>query len=206
MYFVLEVTICDFQYKTVSMPKSTKTLVIPDEIILKNIYLIRGQKVMLDKDLAVLYHVETKRLKERVNRNRERFPDDFVLQLTKDEFENLRSQFATSSSSAGKSDWGGIRYLPMAFTEQGVAMLSSVLNSPTAIQVNIQIIRVFTKMRALLLTHKDILLQLEKIEMKLGKHDEQIALVFEYLKKLLTPPPPPPPRQQIGFRRKDESD
>ena len=183
------------------MAKSTKKLPIPDELVMTKIYVIRDQKVMPDKDLAILYEVETKRLKEQVNRNRERCPEDFMFLLTSEEFENLRSQFATSSLT---SRWGGIRYMPMAFTEQGVAMLSSVLNSPTAISVNIQIIRVFTKMRTLLLTHKDILLQLEKMERKLGKHDEQIDLVFGYLKKLFTPPPLPRPR--IGFRRKDEKD
>lgn len=177
------------------MPENSRTPVISDELVITKIYLIRGQKVMLDSDLSILYNVETKRLKEQVNRNKERFPEDFMFQLTRDEFEILRSQIATSS-------WGGSRYLPFAFTEQGVAMLSSVLNSPTAIHVNIQIIRVFTKMRALLLTHKDILLQLEKIEKKIGSHDEQIALVFTYLKKLLNPPQPP--RRRIGFRRKDE--
>ena len=184
--------------KPYTMPKGSKALIIPDEIILKNIYLIRGQKVMLDRDLANLYKVETRTLNQAVRRNINRFPPDFMFLLTKKELENLRSQIVISS-------WGGTRYMPMAFTEQGVAMLSSVLNSTTAIEVNIQIIRVFTKMRALLLTHKDILLKLEKIEMKLGKHDEQITLVFEYLKKLLAPQPPPP-RQRIGFRRKDESD
>ncbi len=151
----------------------------------------------MDQDLAKLYHVETRRLNEQVNRNKERFPEDFMFQLTRDEYENLRSQIATSS-------WGGTRYMPMAFTEPGVAMLSSVLTSSTAIRVNIQIIRVFTKMRALLLTHKDILLQLEKMEKKIGSHDEQIALIFGYLKKLLNPPQMSRPR--IGFRRKDEMD
>ena len=179
------------------MPAQSKSQITTDEFVMSKIYLIREQKVMLDSDLAKLYHVETKRLKEQVNRNKERFPADFMFQLTEDEYENLRSQIATSR-------WGGTRYMPMAFTEQGVAMLSSVLNSPTAINVNIQIIRVFTKMRSLMLTHKDILLQLEKMEKKLGKHDEQIVLVFEYLKKLLSPPQAP--RRRIGFRRKDEDD
>jgi hypothetical protein len=179
------------------MPKSTEIPIIPDELVMNKIYLIRGQKVMLDFDLAKLYITEAKRLKEAVRRNIDRFPDDFMFQLTRDEYEILRSQIASSS-------WGGLRYTPMAFTEQGVAMLSSILNSPTAISVNIQIIRVFTKMRALLLTHKDILLQLEKLEKKMGSHDEQIALIFGYLKKLLTPLQPP--RQRIGFRRKDEKD
>ena len=179
------------------MAKSTTLPVITDELVMSKIYLIRGQKVMIDQDLAALYHVDTRRLNEQVNRNKARFPEDFMFRLTGDEFENLMSQFATSS-------WGGRRKLPYAFTEQGVAMLASVLNSPVAINVNIQIIRVFTKMRTLLLTHKDILLQLEKMERKLGKHDEQIDLVFGYLKKLFTPPPLPRPR--IGFRRKDEKD
>ncbi|MBK7122949.1 MAG: ORF6N domain-containing protein [Chitinophagaceae bacterium] len=155
---------------------------------MNKIYLIRRQKVMLDSDLSALYQVETRRLNEQVTRNKERFPEDFMFQLTVDEYENLISQFATSS-------WGGRRKLPYAFTEQGVAMLSSVLNSPTAINVNIQIIRVFTKMRALLMTHKDMLLQMEKMEKKIGSHDEQIALIFGYLKKLLTPIQPP--RQRI---------
>lgn len=179
------------------MAGKTKIPVIPDELVITKIYLIREQKVMLDFDLSILYKVETKRLNEQVNRNIDRFPGDFMFRLTKREYENLRSQIATSR-------WGGTRYMPMAFTEQGVAMLSSVLNSPTAINVNIQIIRVFTKMRSLMLTHKDILLQLEKMEKKLGKHDEQIVLVFEYLKKLLSPPQAP--RRRIGFRRKDEED
>ncbi len=152
---------------------------------------------MLDRDLAGLYHVETRILNQAVRRNIGRFPEDFMFQLTKEELENLKSQIVISS-------WGGRRYMPMAFTEQGVAMLSSVLNSPAAIAVNIQVIRVFTRMRALLLTNKDILLQLEKLEKKTGRHDEQIALVFEYLKKLLTSPPQP--RRRIGFRRKDEED
>ncbi|HRI25440.1 MAG TPA: ORF6N domain-containing protein [Ferruginibacter sp.] len=179
------------------MPANSKLPVITDESVLSKIYLIRGQKVMLDRDLAGLYHVETRILNQAVRRNIGRFPEDFMFQLTKEELENLKSQIVISS-------WGGRRYMPMAFTEQGVAMLSSVLNSPAAIAVNIQVIRVFTRMRALLLTNKDILLQLEKLEKKTGRHDEQIALVFEYLKKLLTSPQQP--RRRIGFRRKDEED
>ena len=121
------------------MPKSTEIHIIPEELVMNKIYLIRGQKVMLDFDLAKLYATEAKRLKEAVRRNKERFPEDFMFMLTKDEYEILRSQIASSSLPAGKGGWGGIRYMPMAFTEQGVAMLSSVLNSPTAISVNIQI-------------------------------------------------------------------
>ncbi|HMJ47944.1 MAG TPA: ORF6N domain-containing protein [Ferruginibacter sp.] len=186
------------------MTKSIKMPIIPDELVMNKIYIIRGQKVMLDFDLAKLYVTEAKRLKETVRRNINRFPADFMFELTRNEYEILRSQIASSSLPARKAGWGGTRYMPMAFTEQGVAMLSSVLNSSTAISVNIQIIRVFTKMRALLMTQKDILLQLEKIEKKMGSHDEQIALIFGYLKKLLTPIQQP--RQRIGFRRNDERD
>src|SRR6187549_1505838 len=129
------------------------TSVITEHFIVNKIYFIRGQKVMLDEDLADLYRVETKRLNEQVRRNTERFPQDFMFQLTIEEYENLKSQTAASS-------WGGRRKLPFAFTEQGVAMLSSVLNSDIAINVNIQIIRVFTKMREIMLTNKDVLLKL----------------------------------------------
>ena len=177
------------------MSKTGKELMIPDELVMNKIYIIRGKKVMLDEDLAELYQVETKRLNEQVRRNIDRFPDDFMFRLTKKELENLKSQFATSS-------WGGRRKLPLAFTEQGVSMLSGVLNSETAIRVHIQIIRIFTRMREMIMTHKDILLQLEKIEKKLAGHDEDITLIFQYLKQLLNPPQPP--RRKIGFKRKDE--
>lgn len=133
---------------------------------------------MLDKDLAELYDVETKNLNKAVKRNFDRFPDDFMFQLTEEEFQNLKFQFGTSS-------WGGTRKLPYVFTEQGVAMLSSVLNSQRAIQVNIQIIRIFTKMRQYLLTHKDILLKIEKLERKVDSHDKNIQRIFEYLKQLI---------------------
>ncbi len=174
-------------------PKQPFPSITTDAYIMNSIYLIREQKVMLDEDLAKLYQVETKQLKRQVKRKIDRFPVDFMFQLNAAEFENLRSQSGTSS-------WGGTRYMPLAFTEQGVAMLSSILNSPTAIRVNIQIIRVFTKMRELLLTNKDILLQLEKVEKKLSKHDDDIILIFQYLKKLLNPVPQPP-RERIGFRK-----
>ena len=172
-------------------------LMIPDEVLMNKIYLIRGQKVMLDEEIAELYQVETKRLNEQVKRNSERFPEDFMFQLTVQEFENLKSQFATSS-------WGGRRKLPYAFTEQGVAMLSSVLNSTVAIQVNIQIIRIFTKMRELLLTNKDILLKLEKLEKDVSGNKQDIALIFEALKQLLAAPKVK--RRMIGFKPGDEDD
>lgn len=172
-----------------------KSLAIADEKVISKIHVIRDQKVMLDMDLASLYGVETKQLKRAVKRNADRFPADFMFELSHVEFGNLRSQFGTSS-------WGGVRYAPMAFTEQGVAMLSSVLNSKRAIAVNIQIIRVFTKMRQMLLTHKDILLKLEKLENKAANHDENFKVVFKYLKELLTPPIEPRPK--IGFKQKGE--
>ena len=171
---------------------------IPDELVVNKIYLIRGQKMMLDRDLAELYGVTTGNLNLAVRRNKDRFPDDFMFQLTKEEFQSLILQSAISK----KQGRGGVRKLPYAFTEQGVSMLSGVLNSETAIRVHIQIIRVFAKMRELLLTHKDILLQLEKIEKKLSGHNEDIHLIFQYLKQLLNPPQPP--RRKIGFRRKGE--
>jgi hypothetical protein len=179
------------------MVKKSKAVMIPDELVINKIYLIRGKKVMIDRDLAELYQVETRVLNQAIRRNIDRFPEDFMFQLSEKEFENWISQIVISNSVKM-----GLRKKPLAFTEQGVAMLSSVLNSETAIAVNIQIIRVFTRMRELLLTHKDILLQLEKIEQKLTGHDEDIALIFQYLKKLLNPPQSPRPK--IGFRRKDE--
>src|SRR5882762_8574231 len=149
------------------MAKANKSMVVTDEMIVTKIYFIRGQKVMLDEDLAELYQVATKRLNEQVKRNIYRFPEDFMFQLTEEEFENLKSQNATSS-------WGGRRKLPSAFTEHGVLMLSSVLSSERAIAVNIQIMRIYTKMRELLMTNQEILLKLEQLERKVDGHDEDI--------------------------------
>lgn len=168
---------------------------MPDEAIINKIYLIRGQKVMLDKDLAEMYGVEVRVLNQAVKRNMERFPKDFMFTLTQKEFQNLKSQFVTSS-------WGGSRKLPTAFTEQGVAMLSGVLNSATAIKVHIQIIRVFAKAKELLLAHKDILLKLEKLENDVKENKSDIAIIFEALKQLLNPTQPK--RRMIGFNRKEE--
>jgi len=150
---------------------------------------------MLDSDLAELYGVETKHLKRAVKRNAVRFPKDFMFELNSKELRNLRRQFGTSS-------WGGTRYSPMAFTEQGIAMLSSVLNSERAILMNVHIIRVFTRMREMLLTHKDILLQLEQLERKVASQDGDIKLIFDYLKEILNPKTGP--MRKIGFKRKDE--
>ena len=161
------------------MPKSNLPIVkVSEETILEKIYLIRGLKVMLDRDLAEMYGVEVKRLNQAVKRNSTRFPEDFMFQISFEEFKNLKSQIVTSS-------WGGTRKPPNAFTEQGVAMLSSVLNSETAIQVNIQIIRLFTKMKQLILDNKELWMKIEKIEQHLVKNDEEIKTVFAYLKKLL---------------------
>ncbi|MBI4946629.1 MAG: ORF6N domain-containing protein [Bacteroidetes bacterium] len=180
----------------------SKHLIISDEQIINKIYFIRGQKVMLDNDLAKLYGVSTGRLNEQVKRNGKRFPDDFMFQLSKKELQNLMSQFAISR-------WGGIRKMPYVFTEQGVAMLSSVLNSETAIDVNIKIIRIFTKMRELLSSHKDVLLKLEQLEKKLikqdartNKHEDEIGMLFEAIKQLVTPQSEP--RKSIGYKLKGE--
>ena len=155
---------------------------VPMERIEDKILLMRGQKVMLDMDLARLYGVQTKVLVQAVKRNIERFPEDFMFQLTKEEFDNiLRSQSVTSS-------WGGRRYLPYVFTEQGVAMLSSVLNSERAISVNIQIMRVFTNLRRMAMDYVEIKGKIEAIEQKYEEHDQQIKDIFSVIKALLTTP------------------
>jgi len=158
---------------------STAKLVVPSEIIESKIILIRNKKVMLDRDLAKLYRVSTKRLNEQVKRNKERFPEDFMFQLNKREFEIWRSQFATS-----KAEKMGLRRSPYAFTEQGVAMLSSVLNSSVAIQVNIQIMRTFTRLKEIIMTHKDLQ---RKIAVMERKYDQQFKAVFDAIKQLLEP-------------------
>ena len=169
-----------------------------EQKILNRIYVIRNQKVMLDEDLAEMYGVETRRLNEQVKRNSKRFPKDFMFSLTKKEYENLKSQNATSN-------WGGRRKLPKAFTEQGVAMLSSVLNSNVAIEVNIRIIRVFTKLREYALTHKEILLQLSKLEKEVKGNSKDIENIFMVLKELIEKQSIHVPRRRIGFiREKDE--
>jgi hypothetical protein len=158
--------------------------VIPIERIARCIYLIRGKKVMLDSDLAALYQVETFNLNKAVKRNLDRFPQDFMFQLSRAEAKNLTFQ-------NGIASWGGRRTPPYAFTEQGVAMLSSVLRSDRAAQVNVAIIRTFVKLRELLATH-------EELARKVAQHDRQIAALFEYVKTLLEPPPAPK-KPPIGF-------
>lgn len=167
---------------------------IPPSVVMNKIFLIRGQKVMLDIDLAELYRVETKHLNQSVKRNRDRFPSDFMFQLTKKEWQSLRSQFATS-----KDPRGGRRYAPFAFTEHGVLMLSSVLNSDRAIRVNIQIMRIYSQLKEAILDNKDILLKLEQLERKLTKHDANFKLVFDYLRELISPKAER--MRAIGFRQ-----
>ncbi len=177
------------------------TNLVPIERIENKIYLIRGQKVMLDFDLAILYGVETKYLKRQVNRNKDNFPPDFMFRLTKEEFlrcqivtSNLKSQFVTSKR-------GGRRYSPYAFTEQGVAMLSSVLKSKRAVQVNIAIMRAFVRLRKIMATHKDLAQKVDQLENKFERRFEkdeiQIQIVFDAIKKLMLPPESPP--KKYGF-------
>jgi hypothetical protein len=168
------------------------TVIIPSERIESKIYLIRGKKVLLDRDLAALYGVTTGNFNLAVRRNNERFPDDdFMFQLTDKEFEAFKSLILQNAISKR----GGTRKLPYVFTEQGVAMLSSVLNSKRAIQVNIQIIKTFTRLRQLIATNKEILAKVEEME---RKYDTQFKVVFEAIRKQLTPPEEPPKRR-IGF-------
>ena len=164
------------------------------QAIENKIYIIRGQKVMLDRDLAELYGIETKVLNQAVKRNLDRFPMDFMFQLTEIEFTSLRSQIVTS-----KNTRGGIRYLPLVFTEHGVLMLSSVLNSQRAIQVNIQIMRTFARIRQLLTDNAELRLEIQKIKDKLHNHDKNIEIVFRYLDELLEKKEEPVKRTKIGF-------
>ena len=176
--------------------KELQTLVM-EQKILNRIYVIRGEKIMLDKDLAELYGIETRTLKQAVKRNTERFPKDFMFVMTTKEIDTLVSQNVIPS----KSYFGGAK--PFCFTEQGVTMLSCILNSKTAIEVNIRIIRVFTKMRAFALTHTEILLQLSKLEKEVKANSKDIENIFMVLKELLEKEPKPHPRNKIGFKHYD---
>jgi hypothetical protein len=176
----------------------TQVRVSPGEIE-NAIHVIRGQRVMLDADLARLYGVTTRRLNEQVARNRDRFPEDFAYQLTQQEFTNLMSQNAISSSAHG-----GRRKLPWAFTEHGVAMLSSVLRSPTAVRVNIEIIRTFVKLRRLMATPGELVEQLTKLAETVKLHDGQIKAIAEVLQQMLEEPPKP--KKRIGFHVPHDAD
>jgi len=168
------------------MAKKAEKSVIPVDRIASRIYIIRGEKVMLDSDLAELYEVPTKRLNEQVKRNIKRFPEDFMFTLTNQEVNGLRSQFATGSQKHRDP-----RYPPLAFTEHGVAMLSSVLNSQRAVEVNIGIVRAFIRMREVLATNKEL-------ARKVDQHDKEIAVLYDYLDKLMAPPDVPD-KDQIGY-------
>ena len=177
------------------MAKKAAANLIAQEQLESVIHIVRGQRVMLDSDLAELYGVPTKRLNEQVARNADRFPDDFAFLLTEQEFANLRSQIATSKSGSG-----GRRYLPRAFTEHGVAMLSSVLRSPTAVRVNIEIMRTFVRLRRLLATPGELVTQINQLAETVKLHDHQIKAISDVLRKMMEPPPPTTTKRRIGFR------
>jgi ORF6N domain len=172
----------------------TDNLKISEQIITEKICIIRNQKVMLDRDLALLYEVETRVLNQAVKRNIGRFPDDFMFEVSKEEFDSLTSQIVTSS-------WGGTRRLPYAFTEHGVMMLSSVLKSDKAIQTNIQIMRTFTKVKQMLLDTSEMKISIVQIQKKLENHDKNIELVFSYLEELNEKKEDEKPRVKIGFKK-----
>lgn len=200
-----EVTICDLKIdgrrearRTVRMDpmaKKSKTalLALPVGMVERRIHIVRKQRVMLDSDLAELYEVATKAFNQAVGRNLDRFPADFMIRLTAEEVLSLRSQFVTSNSIGS----GGRRYLPYAFTEQGIAMLSSVLNSPRSVLVNIAIMRAFVQIREIATTHKDLMRKVKDME---KKYDHNFRAVFSAIKTLMDPPPVPPKRR-IGFKQ-----
>jgi hypothetical protein len=173
---------------------SMTNLLLTPENIASKIFLVRGQKVLIDQDLAMLYALPTARLNEQVKRNKNRFPADFMFQLSKQEYENLISQFATSS-------WGGRRKLPYVFTEYGAIMLASVLNSKVAVEASIQVVRAFVKLREIISSHKEIEAKIELLESKFDKHDDEIQTLFEAIKQMLSPSNRP--MKKIGFKRDD---
>jgi hypothetical protein len=172
--------------------KKPSRAIVPIDRVQQRILIIRAQRIILSADLAALYGVPPKQLNQAVQRNRERFPDDFMFQLTPAEFRILKSQFVTSS-------WGGARRArPYAFTEQGVAMLSAVLRSPTAVRVSIEIVRAFVRLRQLLASHEDLRHKFEALERKLSEHDRRFTIVFDAIRQLMEPPDDPP-KPPIGF-------
>ena len=178
------------------MTSKNVDLFIADEVVISKICILRGKKAMIDVDLAELYGVATKRLNEQVKRNLKRFPEDFMFQLSNEEKEKLLDDYPHLNNLKYSSN------LPYAFTEHGAVMLASVLNSDRAIEVNVQIVRIFTRMCQLLLINKDILLALEKVEKRVDQHGGDIQLIFKYLKELLSPPTVP--LRKIGFKRNEE--
>ena len=186
-----------YEPNRLAMKDKGNTINIADDLIINRIYIIRRQKVMLDEDLAELYMVTTGNLKKAVARNINRFPEDFMFRLNDDEFKNLLFQ-------NGRASWGGRRQAPNAFTEAGVAMLSGILSSDRAINVNIQIMRIFTKMRLLLSDNMEFRIELEKIKKKLTNQDKNMEIVFRYLDELLeNKENSNPPRKRIGFKPDD---
>ncbi len=175
--------------------------VVPSEIIEKKIFLLRGQKVMLDFHLAELYDVPTKSLNLAVKRNMNRFPGDFMFQLTRDETEELQESILRFQIETSKEKRGGRRYLPFAFTEQGVAMLSSVLRSERAVIMNIAVMRAFVQLREMLGSQKELARKLEELEKRIEQHDSDIHSIFEAIRQLMAPVEKP--KRQIGFRIKD---
>jgi hypothetical protein len=182
------------------MRKSTKRSppVLPVGEIEARIHLVRGQKVMLDADLAEFYGVTTKRLNEQVRRNPERFPSDFMFQLTNQEVAILRSQFATSSSAARRRGWGGRRYAPLAFAEHGALMAANVLNSPRAVEMSVYVVRAFVRLREVIASNKALAAKLEELERRLDTHDQAITGLIDAMRELMRPPPTGPKRK-IGF-------
>jgi hypothetical protein len=168
--------------------KNTQQIVVPIERISQQILVFRGKRVMLDEDLAIIYGVSTKRLNEQVRRNLNRFPEDFMFSLTHDEFDILRSHFATSR-------WGGRRYPPNAFTEHGAVMLASVLKSKVAVEASIQVVRAFVRLREIMISHKDLSQKLAELE---GKYDQQFQVVFNAIRQLMEPMDKP--KNKIGFK------
>jgi hypothetical protein len=176
-----------------------KNTLVPMERIEQKIFFVRGQKVMLDADLAELYGVGTKVLNQAVKRNKDRFPEDFMFQLTAEEADVLRSQFVTSNVGRG-----GRRYLPFAFTEHGTVMLASVLNSPQAIEVSVYVVRAFVRLREVLATHTELAHKLNELERKVGAHDEAIKSLVTAIRQLMQPPPTK--RRRIGFQIAGETE
>lgn len=170
----------------------SKKITIPEEVIVNKIYVIRGQKVMLDRDLAELYDVETRRLKEQVRRNINRFPEEFMFELTKEELNGWRNEYASSNR-----DVMGIRITPFVFTEHGILMLSSVLNSEKAVQINVQIIKTFVQLRKLVNNYEEIMAKIQQIE---SQTNEQFSEIYEVLQRLLSKPEEKP-RKQIGYKK-----
>jgi len=194
MVFALLFIKTRIKQKRIDMAHVEDMITLPEETVIRKIYWIRGIKVMVDIDLASLYGVSTKALKQAVKRNFKKFPIDFMFELTNSEFENLRSQIVTSS-------WGGQRYLPFAFTEQGVAMLSGILQSDRAIQVNIAIMRAFVQLRRFLESNKELARKIEELEKAVTGHDEKIGLIFQAIKQLIDKKEEPvPPRNPIGYK------